>query len=82
MSGVVWGVYNILMKPPQKFWILFRHFLHMVYAMHCLPRNQCNATGWFYFVTPPPMETCKKVKANRKKAKDTRTQGCRRTVIG
>ena len=30
---------------------------------------------WFYSVTPPPMETCEKVKANRKKAKDTRTQG-------
>ena len=24
---------------------------------------------WFYFVTPPPMETCKKVKANRKRQK-------------
>ena len=37
---------------------------------------------WFYFETPPPMETHKKVKANRKKAKDTRTQGHSRTVIG
>ena len=36
---------------------------------------------WFYFVTPPPMETHKKVKANQK-AKDTRTQGHSRTVIG
>ena len=37
---------------------------------------------WFYFTTPPPIETCAKVKENRKKAKDTRTQGCSRTVIG
>ena len=26
-------------------------------------------------MTPPPMETHKKVKANQKKAKDTKTQG-------
>ena len=24
---------------------------------------------WFYFTTPPPMETCEKVKANKKRQK-------------
>ena len=37
---------------------------------------------WFYFAMPPPMETREEAKANQKKAKDTRTQGHSRTVIG
>ena len=28
-----------------------------------------NHKDWFYFATPPPMETCEKVKANQKTQK-------------
>ena len=68
MSGVIWGVYNI---PALS--------AHGV----CYTLTAKKPThDWFYFMTPPPTVTCEKVKANKKKAKDTRTQGHSRTVIG
>ena len=57
MSGVVWGVYN--MPALSAHGVCYT--LTAKKPMH----------DWFYFATPPPTVTCEKVKANRKKAKDT-----------
>ena len=68
MSGVVWGVYNILALSAHG----------VCYTLTAKKPTH----DWFYFATAPPTATREKAKANRKKAKDTRTQGCSRIAIG
>ena len=68
MSGVIWGIYNIPALSAHG----------VCYALTAKKPVQ----DWFYFTTPPPTVTHEKVKTNQKKAKDTRTQGRSRTVIG
>ena len=54
------------MELYDKFWMLIPVEYH---------------NNWFYFATPPLMETCEKI-SQSKKAIDTRTQGTVEQLLG